>query len=116
HPVTRRPGGPDEQRHSARSSSLHDLIDERVAALLLDPVVRYVFHDADDAGPVFRLGRTTAEGEPSAKGRAIGEELPREALIDDEQAPAGDHIRFFIEATLDQLQSQRVEVPWRHDY
>src|SRR4026207_1924851 len=44
----RRPVGPQEQGESARSSSLDDLINERVPALLLDPVVRHVFHDADD--------------------------------------------------------------------
>ena len=81
---------------------------ERVAALLLNPIVRHVFHDADDHRPIFRFGRTTAKCKPSTKGRAIREELPREALIHDEQAPAGGQIRFFVEAAFHQLQPQRL--------
>jgi hypothetical protein len=73
------------QEQLARSGSyLHDLIDEGIAALLLHAIVRHVLDDADDDGPVFRLFRAAAKAESSANCRTIGEELAREALIDDE--------------------------------
>src|ERR1044071_6494698 len=53
------------------------------------------------------------EGNAPPDGGRVGKDLPREALVDDELAPIGRHVRFVVAASFHQFQPQRLEIPRR---